>query len=193
MKNKRVIILVFVLLAVIQLIVPLRMIISSERVLDEGVSYRFRMVPIDPSDPFRGRYITLKYRDNSVKISDGDQWKRGDKVFAVLSTHKEGYAIIKNISKIRPQDNEDYITAKIRYVKLRDKNTVTLDFPFTRYYMEEFKAPKAEKAYRKLVRNANTYALVSVQRGEAVIEDVLLDGVPIADKLNELLQEKEIR
>ena len=193
MKNKRIIISVFVLLSVIQLIVPLRMILSSERVLDEGVRYRFRMVPIDPSDPFRGRYITLRYRDNSVKVSDGEQWKRGEEVFAVLSTHKDGYAIVKSISRIRPQDNEDYITAKIRYVKNRDEHSVVLNFPFTRYYMEEFKAPKAEKAYRKLVRNANTYALVSVQRGEAVIEDVLLDGVPIADKLNELLQEKEIR
>ena len=53
------------------------------------------------------------------------------------------------------------------------KNQVTLFFPFSRFYMEEGKAQKAEIIYRRV--NAG-YALVKVYKGEAVLEDVLVKG-----------------
>ena len=49
--------------------------------------------------------------------------------------------------------------------------------------MEESKAYKAERIYRDGLRDSTkqTYALVSVKKGNAVLRDVLIDDVSIKD------------
>ena len=50
--------------------------------------------------------------------------------------------------------------------------------------MEESKAKPAEDAYRKAQRDTipnNTYALVYIKEGKAVLENVIINEVPIAD------------
>lgn len=53
--------LLFALLCVAQWAVPLAMVQRAERTLSEGTAYRFRTAPVDPADPFRGRYVTLDF------------------------------------------------------------------------------------------------------------------------------------
>ena len=60
---------------------------------------------------------------------------------------------------------------------------VDFDLPFNRFYMEETKAKPAEDSYRKAHRDSlpsNIYASVYIKNGEAVLKDVIIDGVPIA-------------
>jgi hypothetical protein len=49
--------------------------------------------------------------------------------------------------------------------------------------MEETKAPEAEEMYSASVIDSNqvAYALVMVKNGEAVIRDLVLDGIPIRE------------
>lgn len=49
--------------------------------------------------------------------------------------------------------------------------------------MEEFKAPEAETIYRESIRDTArlTYALVYIKNGEAVLKDVIVDGLSISD------------
>ena len=58
-----------------------------------------------------------------------------------------------------------------------------LNLPFDRFYMAETKAPDAERAYRQnsLRRNHQTYALIRVLNGYAIIENVIIGDQPIAD------------
>jgi hypothetical protein len=56
--------------------------------------------------------------------------------------------------------------------------------------MEETKAPMAERAYRERVNrrgqtNQTTYAVVRIKSGEAVLENVYVDGKPIRQYLTE--------
>ena len=54
--------------------------------------------------------------------------------------------------------------------------------PFDRFYMEESKAPKAEKVYNAANsdQRKETYALVYIKDGTAVLNDVIIDGQSIA-------------
>ena len=65
MINKKTQIVLFVLVALAQLYVPAKMIWDQEDVLKNGSEYKFKTDPVDPNDPFRGKYITLSFDNNT--------------------------------------------------------------------------------------------------------------------------------
>ena len=83
MKTKYIFIL-FVIVALIQLFVPAQVILQQESVLETGNVYRFKTQPVDPNDPFRGKYITLNYAISSVKTQD-TLWKKKRTFVCVFS------------------------------------------------------------------------------------------------------------
>ena len=173
----------FVLVALVQLYVPAKMIWDREDVLRTGTEYKFRTAPIDPTDPFRGKYITLSYDENSIEISDAENWVSGESIYVALGTDKEGIARIESVSRARPTDGADFIEAQVWYVSESDPRRLMIDYPFDRYYMEESKAQEAEDTHRRAQRDTTriTYALVSVKNGDAVVKDVLIDGISISE------------
>ena len=75
MKNKNIIIILFLLVALAQLFVPAQMIYNQEDILDTGKLVKFQCEPIDPNDPFRGKYITLNFKENRIKVKNFKNWK----------------------------------------------------------------------------------------------------------------------
>ncbi len=183
MNNKKILFTAFILVALVQLYVPAKMILDKESVLETGTEYKFKTAPIDPSDPFRGKYITLNYDENTVEIPNEQDWMRGEIIYASITTDIEGFAKIKSISKEKPTDNHDFIKAKVSFITENGSNKLTIDYPFDRYYMEESKAYDAELTYRQSQRDSNqiAYALVSIKDGDAVLKDVLIGGTSIRE------------
>ncbi|MEM6841874.1 MAG: GDYXXLXY domain-containing protein [Bacteroidota bacterium] len=183
MLNKKIILILFILLALIQLYVPAKMILSREEVIASGSEYKFKTAPVDPYDPFRGRYITLNFQEIKVPVADLSDWKEGDDVYAVLGTDEEGFAIFTEALKSPPDADQDYLATQVEYMVENEEKGLLLILPFNRYYMEEFKAPAAEQAYRDAGNSTGreAYALVMIKEGEAVLKDVLIDGVPIRE------------
>ena len=183
MHRKKIIFAAFILLALVQLYVPAKMILDRETVLRTGTEYKFRTAPVDPADPFRGKYIALNYRDNSFVTSKAEDWKMGETIYASITTDTAGYAIIKSISKQKPTANGDFIKAKVWNVSNVKPFKIMIDYPFDRFYMEESKAYDAERVYRETeqINEHKTYVLVNVLHGEAVLRDVLIDGKSIAE------------
>ena len=66
-----------------------------------------------------------------------------------------------------------------------NSGSVYFTMPFDRYYMEETKAPAAERAYwqsnRRGQTNQNAYAVVRIRNGESVLENLYVAGQPIAE------------
>lgn len=54
--------------------------------------------------------------------------------------------------------------------------------------MDEYKAPKAEAAYRESTRDSTqkTYAVVSILNGDAVAKDVLINGQSIRQVIRQM-------
>lgn len=184
MKNKNIIIIAFLILAIVQLAVPIQMILHNNEILSTGKLYKFKAQPIDPYDAFRGKYIYLNFDESTIYTKDSIV--ENESYVAVLGTDKKGFAkIVKLRRKSIPQ--EDYITIKSLYSYRVSENDkcffVNLNFPFNRYYMNEYKAPKAEESYNSSVRDTskNVYALIAVKNGEAIIKDVMIDGISIKD------------
>lgn len=181
--NLKITIPAFILMVLVQLYIPASMIFQKERVITQGAVYKFRTAPIDPYDPFRGKYITLSFNENAVKVANATDWISNETVFVALSTDSSGYAIIQSVSKDQPTGGNDYIKATIDYIINDTLSTVFVRYPFDRFYMEESKAPIAEQVYTEAAIDSNqvAYAVVMVREGDAVVRDVVIEGVSIVE------------
>ena len=190
MIHKKYIYIAFAILVLAQLLVPTQMIYHQENILSTGKIIKFKTQPIDPNDPFRGKYINLSFEANKILVKNNKIFKSGETVFAKLKVDGLGFAKITSICKTEPNKNLDYLKLKINYLGYENNTDIFLDFPFNKFFMNENKAQSAEDAYResnKQVQN-NSCAVVAVKWGEAVIKDVLIDGVSVK-KINNIRHE----
>jgi uncharacterized membrane-anchored protein len=179
MFNSKLPFIILIAAAAIQWYVPVSMILHRENILQSGKEYKFKTAPVDPSDPFRGKYITLQYDARMARVEYKYNWQNDEPVYVLLSTDKDGYAVIDKAVKEKPTGTNNFVKAKVDYISY--DSLLYINYSFDRYYMEEAKAPDAEKIYRESIRDSSykTYALVNIKNGEAVLKDVLINGVSI--------------
>jgi len=181
MKTKY-IFLAFIVLVIAQLAIPAQMIFNKEAVLNNGTAYKFVTRPVDPNDPFRGRYITLNYAINSFETSESDWYNKQD-VFVYIEEDKNGFASVTQVSKNKLDISQDYVIAKTNWYN-ENSGVLNFNLQFDRFYMEEGKAPEAEVTFNNAQRDSlldNTYALVYVKDGDTVLNNVFINDIPIAD------------
>ncbi len=171
---------IFLLVALAQLIIPAKMILDQEAILKTGAAYKFRTQPIDPSDPFKGKYIYLNYEQNHVPSNDST-WKRNEIVHVMLKQDSLGFVKATNVVRDEPESTA-YVTAKIDWYNAHEQ-MVYFTYPFNEFYMNETKAYDAEIAYNEAQQDSlpnDTYALVHVLKGEGVLENVFINDIPIS-------------
>lgn len=179
MKTKYLII-AFMVTALVQLSVPAKMIYDSEMTEQHGIVYKFKTAPIDPTDPFRGKYISLNFELNSFATKD-TTWTAGQEIYLILDNDEDGFARVESISRKNPGNDATYITTTVSHTY---DNELRFDLPFNVFYMEEGKALEAETGYAEYSSQKNAksaYALVAVRNGNAVLKDVIVDDIPIRE------------
>ena len=181
--NKKIIIPIFLIMVLAQIYIPAKMIFDKENVIDQGNEFRFKTAPVDPTDPFRGKYIVLSFEANAIQVTNADDWHQGDPIYVSLGKNDKGFAEILSVSKEKPLENENYVNATIDFIMNDSLRNLTVRYPFDRFYMEESKAYDAEQAYMESTRDSMqvTYALVSVKNGDAVVTDVIINGVSVKE------------
>ena len=176
--RRRFVILIFIGVVLIQLFIPAQMIFDQEDILSNGTPYKFKTLPIDPNDPFRGKYITLSYDIDSYE-TDMTSWNRKENVYVYLERDSLGFAKIKSISKLPGDSKSDFVIAKSPWYSPYD-STLNFDYEFDRFYMEEFKAKPAEDLVRRREDSLKTHALVYVKNGKGLVKDVFINDIPIS-------------
>ena len=188
MNNRHYFLIGFGIMVLLQLVIPAKMVIQSEDTLARGSVFKFKTAPVDPTDPFRGKYVTLSFEANSFGVYDAG-WQAGQDVFVLLEQDEDGYAQIQDVSKDRFSYSPYYVKAKVRSYS---SEKITIQYPFDRFYMEESKALPAEKLYRQMTRatDKTAFAVVSVLDGKAVLKDVQIDGESLKTLVEAQLREK---
>ena len=184
MKSTKIIFGLFILVAIAQLLVPTKMIYDQENTLKKGKAYKFITQPIDPSDPFRGKYIVLNYEISRYKTMD-TTWVSNQEIFVYLKDSL-GFAKIDTISKEKLNSEKDYLQTNVDWYNSYNKE-LNINIPFNRFYMEESKAKPAEDLVRNstnLNELSTTYALVYVDGSNFVLNNVFVDDVPIKDAVD---------
>jgi uncharacterized membrane-anchored protein len=167
---------VFALLGLTQLAVPASLIWKREQTLRHGSGWKFRTAPVDPVDAFRGRYVALEFEAEGQTISPPPNASYRQTVFVTLRQNPDGFAEIDQVNSSRPS-GDDFIEAHLA--------GKTVSLPFDKYWVTERDAPAAEAAYRSQSRRdkRNAFATVRVFRGDAALEQLYLDGVPLGEYL----------
>jgi uncharacterized membrane-anchored protein len=169
MKSSRIVLALFVAAALIQFAVATSQLWRSELTLRTGRAYKFRTAPVDP-------YVALAFEQREALWDNQKTPSRGSTAFAVLGEDANGFAQVLRLTSLKPESG-DYLRVKTGYSG--KSNMVSYRFSFERFYMEERKAPEAERVYRE--KNRDTYALVRVRDGVGVIEDLFVGDKPIRE------------
>ena len=168
----------------VQLAVPGWMVFEQEQTLRLGTEYKFQTEPVDPYDLFRGRYVALRFKAEEVKQKPEAELPYGSKVYVAVKANETGFAEVERVSKT-PLKGDNVFQATVQWGN--DKN-LHLHFPFNRYFMEETRAPDAERASREANRRDSkqqTWAVVRLRNGKAALADLCIDGQPIRDYLRD--------
>jgi uncharacterized membrane-anchored protein len=174
----------FGLLCAVQLGVIVFQIMSYERILKEGEVFYLKVSPLDPYDPFRGRYVTLRF-DTATKapLAKGEAMKERPKAYAIFE-HSDQNDSIKEIRFAKPlSGNFLEVNVSPHYQSMTQKDDasklVYFSLPFDRFYMREEIAPKAEQVLR--ARSGITVnAKLRVLKGKGVIEELMVGETPLS-------------
>ncbi len=185
MKSSKIIFILFLVVVLVQISAPTKMIYDQEKTIKIGKSYKFLTQPLDPNDPFRGKFIRLNYEINRFKTKDSI-WSRNEEIYVYLKDSL-GFAKLKTISKNKLPIKNDYVKANVDWYRNHD-NTLVFNLPFNRFYMKEYKAKPAEDLVRKNRRDTvninTTYALVYIDEGNFVLDNVFINDTEIKDLVN---------
>jgi uncharacterized membrane-anchored protein len=194
---KKLILPAFALMVLAQWMVPAKMILDSEAVLTSGTEYKFRTEPIDPSDPFRGKYVTLRYNAQRFETDTLYMYEEGQEVYALLALDSAGYVEIANLNPDPPTD-QDYniLKTNIGYVWINNgRQIINLNFSFDRFYVEESKASETEQVYWNAQRDSAkvAYAVVKILNGQGIIKDVMINDRPILEIVQEMNEKETLK
>ena len=173
-----------------------------ETTLAWGTLYKVKTEPVDPADPFRGRYVAIRPAVTLASPSAETErvlmnaytaraLQNGElNAYVVLGADADGFARAEAIVADPPRSGAYLALTQtdLRRVAASrwDARGAVLEraivLPFDRYYMSEAAAPAAEQRYREAaLRNDETRAWVTirVRNGRGVVEGLFIDGVPI--------------
>ncbi len=166
MKPKRVPLWVWwVALGALQFAVPLESIVRQEFVREQGTDWRLRLLPVDPADPFRGRYLALRFaiedRSYALPAPGGPE-----PLYARLGRDAGGFGVIDGFTGDRTEPGV------LRVERVRGAAD-RIRLPWNRYYVNERRAPAIEDEVRRAMqtggRDPPVYATLRVAGGDAVI------------------------
>jgi len=179
--KKTYIYILFSIMVISQIAVAAQIVYQYETTIASANVYKFKTAPVDPNDPFRGKYIVLNFEMNAFNTEDND-WDYGETAYLYISKNENGYARIDTLStNLLKNNSNDYVEVTLGSYY---NGKIHFDLPFDRYYMEESKAMDAEILYRdSQQRDAaqDVYAVVHIQQGISVLTDVVINGMSIKD------------
>lgn len=157
------------------LAIPLSMVLRKEYALREGQVVRLRLAPVDPIDHFRGRFMALRFELEQTKVSLPEGLSHDDETtpaYALLSVDQEGFATLTGVQLERPAQGHWLTVRSIGW----DGH---IRVPFSRYYLNEEKAPRIEKQARELMDKARkagapcpVHAVVRLHDGEGTLVEL---------------------
>jgi uncharacterized membrane-anchored protein len=122
----------FAVLVAAQLVLPLGMIAANELALATGTKVTLRTAPVDPLDPFRGRYVELDY-----EISNLTEWsdRPGTVVWVELVKQRDHWVVYR-AHLTRPETRRTLIRGVVRNGRV--------EYGIETYYADEDEAPRLQ-------------------------------------------------
>ncbi len=179
--------LIYIVAIVVLFAVPIAIVVINTDTLKDGNEFLFKVAAFDPTDMFRGNYLSINFDEERAEIAfeldEEDKHYSRNKMYVTIEKNKEGFAYFDKAYLEEPKETQDYYETEGYYWSNSDQ--VRINTP-TRYYMNEDKSQLAEDLYAQNINN--TYVKVRVKNGTMVIV-----GVYIGDVLIDTMDEKDLK
>jgi uncharacterized membrane-anchored protein len=181
MKSRSVLWVVFAATCAAQLAFARGSLWRGETTLRSGAVYRFLTAPVDPVDPFRGRYVRLAFQPALVPVAGGAELSAGDTAYVELGVDEEGFGELVRAHGSPPA--ADHLALAVHGAS---ESLVTVQLPFERFYAEEGRAMQID---RERWRAGGRFAVtVRVKDGHGVVESLALGEAPVPFTLDDVLR-----
>lgn len=172
----------FTISAVILIAMPIAQIIRFETVIARGKTYMFECKPVDPYDPFRGRYVRIRI-GNEVKLQRSELKSKyhwyGQSGWTGVKTGKDGLAKCVGYYIKKPEAGE-YVKCKAYKVYDKDNDDKwRVELEVDKVFMNEDIAPKAEAAQR----NSKCSVELKIYDGKVVPVKLFMNGKSMVEQL----------
>jgi len=173
---------VFAMAAVAQWVLPLLGVWQHEQVVARGVLVRIRCAAPDPYDPLRGRYLAVRPEETRLPKPAGMPAKSRVPVWATLVANNDGLSRIDSLS-LEPVAGPTVIRLIATWpLQAPEGDTVSVEWPFDRFYLNERFAPDADALVAERFRGGERpVAELRLLDGRAALTDVLLGGESIRE------------
>lgn len=167
-----------ILACVVPVLILLGMCVTPLYTLYKGEDIILSTIPIDPSDVFRGDYVTLKYQAEEVpsNLVEKDvknilnNGRSGVRVYVPLENKGGVYTPIK-VTLEKPKKGI-YLKGKLEYIgpNMEEKEVAYIKYSLDKYFVEDNTGTKWEQAST----NGKLLAKVKVHNGYAILTDIKL-------------------
>ncbi len=119
--------------------------------------------------------------DGLAAAADAKFEAGNNSVYAVLKQGTDGFAQIDHLTTEALRTNDAVPVESVWWYNGKQQ----VRFPFNKFWVAEANAAAAEHAYVENNRrdNQNAYVTVRVRRGDAALDQLYIDGQPLADYL----------
>jgi len=179
-KRTKILLLIFIIVAIAQLWVPFSMILKHSDILNKGIVVKMKLTPRDPVHPFKGKYLVLNFEENNFTEIE-KEWKRNETIYINYHINDKGFLKVDSLTKFfKPPAN--ILKAKVNYYTPYN-NKIVIKYPFDKYFIEESKAFSAEQKIIFELKNELTdvYAEISILNGNPVLKEVFVNQRPILE------------
>lgn len=176
------------LLFAAQWAVPVSQVIREEGIRSQGALFRLALVPVDPLDLMRGRYLALSFPADDAALPAPSGSKTGDAVYAVLRQGANGLA---DIARLSATPEKDAFATTITDIDQDKRASVRI--PLTRFYLPESDAVHLDAILagtNNAPQNVQVALDVRLQDGRMVAETLWLDGRPYHEWLADYLRNR---
>lgn len=188
-------VLLFSLVAVVQILVPISMIRRHEETLRRGERFLFECAPVDPAAALGGRYLALSFAAEAALIGEAGFVSR-QVAYAGIVVGEDGFAELTPLLHEAPEQ-VPFLRVNLKSLSQDEVptsvgDTVEVSLPFDRYYLNEHQAKRAEVLTSEAEEEAEegaearAHVAVRVRNGYTVIEELFLDGQTLEQYLDSL-------
>jgi len=181
MNNRKILIPALIIVAMAQLIIPVRMIRENEATVITGEEYKFRLNP--PRD--REQMLNSRagrFAMNEITLSDGQKFENGEIVYVALKVGDDGFAEVASVTQTKGEKTFPGMNAKVSYVFADSIGKILVNYPFEQDFINITNSAEFATTYREAVKNMSVvYALVCIRKNNAILKDVYIDGKPLQE------------
>ena len=197
MKPKILLLCAFILVALVQLFIPIQMISSQSGYANTGTEFKFKTANRFNPDfngigsDLGGKFIILRFMEDHTRIADKKYWEKVHHAYVIFTADSDGFVRIRSVTTMKPTDTFDWIWAGVR-VNWKDSTRLQISYPFNQYYIQDTDNKNIEPAVKNgLCDTTKTNFLkIKIKENQFVTGDLMIDGVPFKEMIGETKKSK---